>query len=301
MTYSFSGKPPRHSSTPFHRRDIDFGMHTPVPVFWCGGDCHRTRFYDAMSIMFPEGERAFIESVRLHHDRIGDDPALLRDAAEFIAQEALHSREHTRYNRRLAAQGAPVAKIERHVAAQQDFARHVLPASVRLAITICLEHFTAIFADQLLRHPNLLASAAPPMQDIWLWHALEETEHKAVAFDVFTVAVHGPMRRYALRCTAMLFVAPIFSTLLWYSTFTLVRHDRRTLDVVGWLKLLREQFLIPGQLTRMIPKWLAWFMPGFHPWMHDNRAQVEAVSPRFDEMRAIRRQRPQITRANAKE
>jgi uncharacterized protein len=271
--------------TPFRRRNIDFGMCSPIPTFWRGGDCHRTRFYDAMSIMFPEGERAFIESVQLHRDRIGDNPALQREVTEFAAQEALHGREHRRYNERLEAQSAPVAKLERRVAAQQDFARRFLPASVRLAITICLEHFTAMFADQLLRHPRILASAEPTMADIWLWHALEETEHKAVAFDVFTAALRGPVRRYALRCTVMLFVTPIFSSLLWSVTFALVRHDRRATDVRGWLRLLGEQFLSPGPLTRMVPKWLAWFIPGFRPWMHDNRALIEAFSARFDGMR----------------
>jgi predicted metal-dependent hydrolase len=267
----------------FRRRDIDFSMDAPVPVHWLDGHCHLTRFYDAMSIMFPEGERAFIESVKLFRDRIGDDEALRLAAKEFIAQEALHTREHARYNRRLAEQGAPVATLERRVAGQQAFARRYLPASVRLAITACLEHFTAMFADCFLREPSNLAGAHPLMADLWIWHAVEETEHKAVAFDVFNAAVPGPIRRYLLRCTAMLFVAPIFSSLLWQMTFALVRHDGHAGDMRGWRHLLRTLFMRPGPLTRMVPRWLAWFSPRFHPWRHDNRELLGRYAQQFDQ------------------
>ncbi|WP_221410285.1 metal-dependent hydrolase [Paraburkholderia dinghuensis] len=266
----------------FHRRDIDFGMGAPIPTHWLGGDCHLTRFYDAMSIMFPEGERAFIETVQHYRSRISADAELAYAVTEFIAQEAIHTREHVRYNRRLQAQGAPVEHIERSGAAQQEFARRYLPPIVRLAITTCLEHFTAMFADQLLSEPRGLDGADPAMADIWFWHALEETEHKAVAFDVLTAVMRKPLRRYALRCAAMLFVTVIFSMLQWQMTFQLVRHDRRATDIRGWLRLLRVLFISPGPLTRMLPHWFAWFRPGFHPWQRDNRALVERFSQRFE-------------------
>jgi predicted metal-dependent hydrolase len=264
----------------FRRRDIEFRLHAGIPIHWLGGHCHFTRFYDALSIMFPEGERSFIESVRRFRDRVHDE-ALALAVTEFIAQEALHTREHARYNRWLARQGVPVASLEQRVAKQQAFARRYLPASVRLAFTACLEHFTAMFADCVLRDPRALAGAHPRMAHLWRWHALEETEHKAVAFDVFTAALGGPIRRYLLRCTAMLFVTAIFSTLLWRMTFTLVRHDRRAGDVRGWLELLHMQFVRPGMFRSMIPNWLAWFSPRFHPWRHDNRALIRRYADQF--------------------
>lgn len=269
--------------TPLCRRDIDFGMDAQIPVHWFADNCHMTRFFDAMSIMFPEGERAFIESVQHYRHRVGNDTELARTVTEFVAQEALHSREHVRYNRRLQEQGAPVEQLERCVAAQQAFARRYLPPGARLAITVCLEHFTAMLADQILRDPRNLEGAHSAMTDIWRWHALEETEHKAVAYDVFTAAIRGPLRRYLVRCLAMLVVTPIFSSLLWSMTFELVRHDGRARDCRGWLGLLRHQFVRPGPLIRMVPRWCAWFRPGFHPWQHDNHALIERFSQRFDQ------------------
>jgi uncharacterized protein len=263
-------------------RNIDFGMRTALPRYWLGGDCHRTRFYDAMSIMFPEGERAFMESVQFYRAQLADDPALARDAAEFVAQEALHTRGHARYNARLKAQGAPIEKLEALGARQQDFVRRALSPHARLAFTICLEHYTAMLADQILRHPHALDGADPAMADLWRWHALEEIEHKAVAFDVYSAVVPGRIRRYLLRCAVMLVVTLFFTTLLWRITFSLIRYDGRATDLKGWMRLLREQFIAPGALTRMVPKWFAWFAPGFHPWRQDNRELIARFAPWFD-------------------
>jgi predicted metal-dependent hydrolase len=264
------------------RRDLDFNMRDDIPVHWLDRECHVTRFYDAMSIMFPEGERAFIESVCLYRDQIAGNVSLADEVAAFVGQEATHRREHQRYNERLAAQGAPVAALERRVSEQQDFARRHLSPSGRLAITICLEHFTAMLADQMLRHPACMKGADARMSRLWRWHAVEETEHKGVAFDVFTHAIRNPVARYLLRCTSMLCVTLVFTSLVWSFAFSLVKHDRRVRDWRGWAKLLRYQFLSPGLLSRIVPLWLAWFVPGFHPWQHDNRALVREVCREYD-------------------
>lgn len=268
---------------PLRRRDIVFDFSAKIPSHWLGGHCHRTRFYDAMSIMFPEGERAFIESVQHYRGRIRGDASLDRTVKEFIAQEALHGREHVRYNRHLREQGAPVERLERRVAGQQAFARRYLAPAVRLSITVCLEHFTAMFAEEMLSEPRSLDGAHPSMADIWLWHALEETEHKAVAFDVFQAVIAGSFRRYALRCSAMLFVTPIFFSLLWRMTFELIRHDGRATDLRGWGALLHDRLVGNGSLVRMLPQWCAWFRPGFHPLQRDSRALIERFNQRFNE------------------
>ncbi|WP_034387006.1 metal-dependent hydrolase [Comamonas composti] len=265
------------------RRDINFQMQSDIPVHWLNRECHRTRFYDAMSIMFPEGERAFIDSVAHYRSRIPADSPLGRDVAGFIGQEALHTREHRRYNARLEAAGAPVARLEKIVADQRKFANRHLSPRVRLAITICLEHYTAMFADQLLSHPKALSGAESRMHKLWRWHAVEEAEHKSVAFDVFKVAVPNPLLRYGSRCLSMLLVSTIFSAMIWYFTYQLVKSDGRLSDWRGWGRLLREQFVSPGFLLRLIPQWLSWFVPGFHPGWHDNRALVKAASKEYDD------------------
>jgi predicted metal-dependent hydrolase len=264
------------------RRDIDFGMERDIPRHWLAGDCHRTRFFDALSIMFPEGEKFFIDSVRQLQDRAAGDTELQEQVGAFIVQEALHRREHRAYNARLAAQGAPVASLEARVISRQARARHRLSARGQLAITICLEHFTAMLAHQILLHGNNLAGADERMASIWRWHAVEETEHKAVAFDLFTRVQANPVLRYLRRCAAMLWVTLLFSSDVWRFTFALVKADGRAADWRGWRRLLARQFVAPAPLLRIIPHWLAWFKPGFHPWQHDNRALLAQMRAPYD-------------------
>src|SRR6202011_5293168 len=54
---------------------------------------------------------------------------------------------------------------------------------LRLAVTVALEHYTAIMAENVFRDGSL-EQAHPTMRALLLWHAAEEIEHRAVAFDV---------------------------------------------------------------------------------------------------------------------
>lgn len=42
----------------------------------------------------------------------------------------------------------------------------------------------------------------------------------------------------------------------------------------------------PGVLRKMIPEWFDYFRPGFHPWDHDNRAQLARIEPLIAEIEA---------------
>ena len=61
-----------------------------------------------------------------------------------------------------------------------------------VAATAATEHFTAIFANWTLRHPQALAGAEPRLQTLWLWHSAEESEHRSTAFDIYT-AIGGKL------------------------------------------------------------------------------------------------------------
>src|SRR5574343_1591728 len=86
------------------REKLDFGFDDSIPKHWFGGDPFRTRFFDAMSLIFPPGEKFFMVTVRDYRDQI-TDPKLLQDIKDFNRQEAQHSMLHTQYNNRLHRQG----------------------------------------------------------------------------------------------------------------------------------------------------------------------------------------------------
>ncbi|MDB5972389.1 MAG: hypothetical protein JWQ90_4839 [Hydrocarboniphaga sp.] len=258
------------------RRDIHFSQ-TGIPRYWFAGDVHRTRLFDALSLFFPEGERFFIESLRHYRERIAGDHRLDAEVRAFIGQEALHAREHRAYNARLEDQGVNAAGLEAEALSNLNLARDKASPAQQLAMTLCLEHFTAMLANEVLGNPKLFANADPEMARMWRWHAMEETEHKAVAFDVFERVFGRSWRPYVLRSWIMLSVSFYFTTHVWSTIIRLVRRDGRGGDWRGWLRLLGFMFVAPGPFRRVFPAWLAWFKPGFHPWQHDNRQLLEQL------------------------
>ncbi|WP_163614760.1 metal-dependent hydrolase, partial [Klebsiella pneumoniae] len=86
------------------------------------------------------------------------------------------------YSDRLRALGYDIDRLEGGAKRRIRFAQQKLHPSRQLAATAALEHLTAIMADCLLSNPRWLEGADPTMARLWRWHALEETEHKAVAY-----------------------------------------------------------------------------------------------------------------------
>ena len=87
----------------------------------------------------------------------------------------------------------------------------MLPRRRRLAITAALEHYTATLAECLLSKPEAQALLGETeVRSLLLWHALEESEHKAVAFDVYRAA-GGPewLRIRTMRITSALFLGEV--------------------------------------------------------------------------------------------
>ncbi|MEY4763963.1 MAG: hypothetical protein RI907_636, partial [Pseudomonadota bacterium] len=139
------------------RSELDFGLDGDIPRHWFGGDAFRTRFFDAMSTLFPEGERFFIACVRDFKDDI-TDPALRAATLDFARQEAQHTKVHNAFNARLTAQGI---RVDRIMARQRllmfDGARQHLSRAHTLALTAACEHLTALMAQGFTDRPHLFA------------------------------------------------------------------------------------------------------------------------------------------------
>lgn len=154
----------------------------------------------AMSASFPDGEDFFVKSVRHFRDQI-TDPVLKRQVAGFIGQEATHGREHRVFNDRLDALGYPAKLMERMAKRGMDLQWKLLSPVACLAHTAAVEHLTATLAETILVDEAYRKSYGAA-EGIFVWHALEESEHKAVAFDVYR-AVGGSER---LRVRTMKFL-----------------------------------------------------------------------------------------------
>jgi hypothetical protein len=251
-------------------RNLRFETDERIPRYWHGGRRAVTLFYDTLSIFFPDGERFFIASVKAHRDRVSD-PRLLDEVKAFIGQEGIHTREHIRYNEMLRAQGYPIEAMEKRVERILRRVSRRLPPRWRLAVTCNLEHFTALMGHFILRDPRLLEGAHPQMAALWRWHAAEENEHKAVAFDVYLAAGGN----WFERCFLMISTTIIFWVLVIEFQARLMHANGILFSIREWASLVDYLFFRPGGMFNLFLHYLDYYRPGFHPWDMDNKAIVE--------------------------
>jgi hypothetical protein len=255
------------------KRNLHFALDGERIADWYGGNRHLSHFLNTLSIFFPEGERFFIQSVRQF--RRPDMPVELTAAVNaFIAQESLHGREHDAYNKLFFDYFPQARENEQIITRSLRRMQRRRSASAQLAATMALEHLTAIMADAVLSDARLTENMEPNYRALWQWHALEETEHKAVAFDVW-VHTHGKtLLNYLQRCFGLVTATTIFCAFVTPFFLQALRSDGLITDGKGWRVFTRFMVGEIGFLRKLVLPWLAYLRPGFHPWRHNNRSQL---------------------------
>jgi uncharacterized protein len=241
---------------------------------WVRGDAHATAFFNALSAVFPHGETFMVRSMIPWAERV--PPSLGREVNAFIEQEAGHSREHIAMNKGLIGAGYDVAPLERKIKAFVRFFENTSDMT-KLTATMCIEHFTAIVAAEVLKTPSHLDGSDAELRELWLWHAVEEVEHKGVAYDVWLYATKdwNPAKRYALRAVSMLAVTASFFINRSLGQIELLRQDG--FSFFAALKgILRSGFGKGGVGRNVLGRWASFFRPNFHPWDHDDRLLLAA-------------------------
>lgn len=260
-------------------RDERFGRETKPGKWWLNNDPIATHWHNALSATFPRGEAMFIEAVKAHRD--GVPPKLEAEIRAFVKQEINHTREHIVFNKAAVEAGYDLDKIDRRLEENLALTKD-RPAIINLAVTIALERYTAMMANDFLANPKHFAGAEPESAAMWKWHAMEEIEHKGVAYDTYLHATRNwsAWKRWKLKSIMMLIVSKNFVANRWKDTLDLLAQDGITGPKV---KLKLAWYLIgsPGVLRRVFPAWCAYFLPGFHPWNHDDRALIAQASGEF--------------------
>ena len=251
-----------------------FELEQALARDWHGGSAFRTAFFNAMSMLFPLGEKFFIDSVRAFRPDI-EDERLLAEITAFQGQESIHRLQHQRYNELLCKlRGYDLEAMEEPSRRRQEWVRKNMSKRRQLAGTVAAEHITAIMADAMLRNEDTMRGADPLIAELWRWHGIEETEHKSVAFDVYA-AVGGNLKE---RRQALLFSTWYFFKDTFHNMRLMMRHDRKSGNWRLWLGGLNFLFGRPGILRRIIPDYLAYYRKDFHPWQIDNRELIDSWS-----------------------
>lgn len=262
---------------------MGFEFDEQVPQYWLENSPFLSHMMNALSVLFPQGEQFFVDSVRAYRDKI-DDPKLKAEVRGFIGQEAMHSLEHRAMNQHVRDQGMPVDNMEEHLTVVLNIAKK-LPTRHQLAITCALEHMTAMMADMLLDRDDIREGMHETMRPLWAWHAIEETEHKAVAYDVFQ-KVGGT---YGERTFYLIFSTAALGVMASYFTGRMMLNDTKRFSVTDSARGLWRTWGRNGTFSSLIPTWFSYFKPGYHPWDHDNseliarfKAEIQSyIAPQY--------------------
>ena len=138
-------------------------------------------------------------------------------------------------------------------------------------MTVGMEHMTAIMAEFVLKNPQVLEPLEESVKDLLYWHAVEEIEHKAVAFDVY-MQMEGDRKylRRVLKLATFMFnvrIALYMVALLWWA-----RKFPSWSDIKGFRRFMYGD---KGLLTNIRQPYRDFFKEDFHPWDHDNRDLID--------------------------
>ena len=200
-------------------RELDVDL-TTVPRHWMAGSAVATAISNGINLLFPHGERFFVRSVNHYLDRI-EDPELRTQVIAFFKQEGHHAKAHDRFNDVLRAQGFAIDTFLGRYKKISSWLEARLPARLNLAGTAAAEHYTAILAHGAFTK-GMLDATAPGMRELLAWHAAEEIEHKAVAFDVLQEIDPS----YLLRIAGLAYATVMLGIFWAWAARTLLRQEK---------------------------------------------------------------------------
>jgi uncharacterized protein len=264
--------PLKTTITPVVRSNLDFKLNE-IPRFWFNNDPFITRMFDALSLTFPDGERYFIQSVRLFRDQI-TDPDLKQRVADFIRQEAQHGIAHDKMNQVMRDQGMPVDVFIERLNKVFKFELEKRSPQYNIAMTAAAEHLTALMAETFYGKKSTLAGGHPYVRALFAWHAIEEMEHRDVAFDVMKDVAKTPewlRKATLLNTTVLMFGFTIYraNVMLKHDGFNPIERLKMNMKGLPWF------FGKNGTLTRMSKQYKDWFKKDFHPSQHPVIAQYD--------------------------
>lgn len=233
-----------------------------VPKYFVGGNAALSHTFAMLSATFPDGENYFVRSVAAVRGQV-TDPQLAAEIDDFIGQEEMHGREHRAFNAHLGTLGYPTAKVEEYTEKGYRFIERLRAPRFHLAMTAAVEHYTATLAEMLLSDPEARAMFThDATQRLFVWHALEESEHKAVAFDTFQHVGGGEfLRRFVMTLAHLDFISNTIGMTAWSMAKDpdARRHPMASIRSVG--KAARSPFASASAAKQLAQ----YYRRGFHP------------------------------------
>ena len=260
---------------PIRHMRFDFDPKAIDPKFYLNTEL-ASAYFASLSIFLTFGEDLVIDTARYHRDLV-QDPLLKQRVTALIGQEAIHSKMHNELNDALLEVDYPVQLFRMWAGWVFDYGFNRLPQPMKLSLMAGIEHFTAVLAEYMMKHEEIFFSSRDEKQRaIWMWHMLEESEHKDIAYDVFQALSNN----YALRIAG--FFPALITILILISAASLMvpfyREPKNLIRWSYWRELPYSFSLIFGLKDGVYGSTMQhifdYLSPDFHPNDHDTSAYL---------------------------
>lgn len=163
-------------------RPIFFDFKQDYINDWFLNNKNLTLLINAISIFIPDAEKFFIDTTREAMPLV-TNKELIKNMRALIGQEANHRIQHINFNNLLQLNGFNTEYIESE---NLNYFHHLGSQSLikKLAACVVMECIT----DGLARYTfslNIKKENLNEFLDFWIWHAVEETEHKSVLYELY--------------------------------------------------------------------------------------------------------------------
>lgn len=246
------------ASFPVRRMDYNFEN---TPKYWCANDPAMTHYFTGLSTLFPEGESYFVRSVRALREHAKLNEALDREISAFIGQEAMHSKEHHAFHISAQQHGMNPESLEKVTGIVLKGLEKVFSKKWNLLVTVGLEHYTAVLVVSMMETVNEYMTDKT-IRDLWLWHSVEETEHKAVAFDLYEYLYGNGLNAYLPRVTIFTLSLMLITGLSTIYQIVLMKRDKQLSNLKTWQNFFN---FAAKQYKTFIPKFFEYYRYDFHP------------------------------------
>lgn len=246
------------ASFPVRRMDYNFEN---TPKYWCANDPAMTHYFTGLSTLFPEGESYFVRSVRALREHAKLNEALDREISAFIGQEAMHSKEHHAFHISAQQHGMNPESLEKVTGIVLKGLEKIFSKKWNLLVTVGLEHYTAVLVVSMMETVNEYMTDKT-IRDLWLWHSVEETEHKAVAFDLYEYLYGNGLNAYLPRVTIFTLSLILITGLSTIYQIVLMKRDKQLSNLKTWQNFFN---FAAKQYKTFIPKFFEYYRYDFHP------------------------------------
>ena len=258
-------------------RKIDFEFPDDTPLYALPSMPRISLFIAAFSLTMPYLEPYLIRMyLKVQRENLVDDEALLEDIKAFSQQEGNHYRNHARINEIIRSKfddqtAAELLAIEQEL--KQDYEDFLENRSMKFNLAYA-EGFEAMTCAVAINSANRVDDSEAPKQG-WAglldWHALEEVEHRTVAFNVYN-HVYGD---YAYRVIGGIKAqAHYLYAIHKFYRVMLKARGMRMLPYIPW-------FILGGHV-----RYLNTLMPWYNPANYEIKGNLKARLDKFSEMAA---------------